>query len=160
MSNDDLNLKMLRKQLISTLSGGESHIIFDRVVEDFPPTARGSKPDGAPHSAWELVEHMRIAQRDIIDFSRNPRHQSPEFPGGYWPATEAPPNEAAWNKSVTAFQDDTKEFERLLQTADLLTPFEHGEGQTLLRQALVAANHNSYHLGQLAFLKRMLTGKV
>lgn len=158
MSNDDLTI--LRKQLVSALSGGESHITFDKVVKDFPPEARGAKPHKAPHSAWELVEHMRIAQRDILDFARDPNHQSPEFPKGYWPASESPPSEAAWKHSVDAFQRDGKELGQLLQTADLFAALPHGQGQTLLREALVAANHNSYQLGQLVFLKRMLTGKA
>ena len=158
MSNDDLTI--LRKQLVSALSGGESHITFDKVVKDFPPEARGAKPHETPHSAWELVEHMRIAQRDILDFARDPNHQSPEFPAGYWPDREAPSSEAAWKQSVEAFQRDGKEFGQLLEKADLFVPLTHGQGQTLLREALVAANHNSYQLGQLVFLKRMLTGKA
>ncbi len=157
MGNDDL--KKLGKQLVGALSGGESHITFDKVVKDFPAEARASKPHGAPHSAWELIEHMRIAQRDILDFSRNPKHESPEFPDGYWPASEAPPSEAAWDQSVQAFQRDAKELGQLLETGDLFTPFPHGDGQTLLREALLVANHNSYELGQLVFLKRMLTSK-
>lgn len=155
MSNDDL----LRKQLVNALSGSESHIAFDKALKDFPPEARASKPHGAPHSAWELIEHMRIAQRDILDFSRDPNHQSPKFPDGYWPKSEAPPSELAWHQSVAAFQRDAQELERLLEKADLFTRLPHGEGQTLLREALLVANHNSYQLGQLVFLKRMLTGR-
>jgi hypothetical protein len=157
MSNDDL--KTLRKQLISALSGGESHLTFDQVVKDFPAEARGAKPGGAPHTAWQLIEHMRIAQWDILEFSRNPKHESPEFAEGYWPKTEAPPNDAAWNESVQAFQSDLMALEKLLQQSDLFTPFKHGEGQTFLREALLVANHNSYQLGQLVFLKRMLLEK-
>jgi DinB superfamily len=158
MSNDDL--KMLRKQLVNALSGGESHTTFDKVVKDFPPQARGTKPHNTPHSAWELVEHMRIAQRDILDFARDPKHQSPEFPKGYWHESESPPSEAAWKQSVDAFQRDSKELGQLLETADLFASLPHGQGHTLLREAVVAANHNSYQLGQLVFLKRMLSGKA
>ncbi len=148
--------KALRKQLAGGLSGGESHTTFDKVVKDFPVQARGAKPAGAPHSAWELVEHMRIAQRDILDFSRNAKHTSPKFPEGYWPKSAAPPNEQAWDESVKAFQEDENAFAKLLQEADLFTPLAQGDGQTLLREAVVLANHNSYQLGQLVFLKRMI----
>ncbi len=154
------DLKQLRKQLVSAMSGRESHITFDKVIENFPPEARGRKPQGAPHSAWELIEHMRIAQRDMLDFSRDPNHKSPEFPDGYWPGNEAPPSEAAWNQSVAGFQRDAGELTRLVESEDLFTAFPHGEGQTLLREALLVATHNSYHLGELVFLKRMLTGKA
>ncbi len=158
MSNDDL--KALRKQLASAIYGGESHITFDKVVKDFPADARGAKPEGVPHSAWELIEHMRIAQRDILDFSRDPKHRSPNFPEGYWPSSDKPPSDTAWDESVRAFEQDAKELKKLIEHGDLFAAFAHGEGQTLLREALLVANHNSYELGQVVFLKRMLTGKV
>ena len=158
MNNDEL--KTLREQLTTALGGGESHITFDKVVKDFPPGARGQKPQGAPHSAWQLVEHMRIAQRDILEFSRNPNHHSPKFPDGYWPETEAPQNDDAWRKSVSAFEQDFQELAQLIRNSDLFTPFPHGDGQTLLREAIVVANHNSYHLGELVFLKRMLVDRA
>ncbi len=154
------NLKTLRKQLVKAISGGESHITFDKVVKDFPPEARGVRPEGTPHSAWELVEHMRIAQHDILEFVRNPRHESPEFPEGYWPATQAPPDEKAWEECVRSFQYDSKALDELIQKDDLFAPFPEGEGQTLLGEAVLVANHNSYELGQLVFLKRMLLGRV
>jgi hypothetical protein len=157
---DDDDLKQVRRQLGSAISGGESHITFEKVVKDFPVESRGVKPQGAPHTAWELVEHMRIAQRDILEFSHDARHQSPEFPEGYWPQTAAPPDAKAWDASVAAFLRDEQELKSLVHKADLFTPFEHGEGQNLLREALLVANHNSYELGQLVFLKRMLTGKA
>ncbi|MDQ2776349.1 MAG: DinB family protein [Acidobacteriota bacterium] len=157
MSNDDLTI--LRKQLVSALGGGESHIIFEAAVKDFPPEHRGAKPAGAPHSAWELIEHMRIAQRDIIDFVRDPRHKSPHFPEGYWPKTSTPADEAAWAKTVQGFESDRKELAQLIEKDDLFTALPHGDGQTLLREALLVANHNSYELGQVVFLKRMLNGK-
>ena len=152
--------KTLRRQLAAALSGKESHITLDKVVRNFPAEARGVKPHGAPHTAWQLLEHMRIAQRDILDFSRDPNHKSPDFPDGYWPKAEAPPDDAVWNASVKAFQKDEKELQHLIEEGDLFSPIRHGEGQTLLREALLVANHNSYELGQLVFLKRMLVGKV
>ena len=158
MTEDQIDA--IREQLAIAIDGRESHIDFHSVVKDFPEEARGQKPAGAPHSAWQLLEHMRIAQRDILEFSRNPKHQSPDFPEGYWPKTEAPPNAQAWAQSVNQFANDEQEFKDLIETGDLFTPFPHGEGQTLLREALVLAGHNSYHLGQLAFLKKMLTGGI
>jgi len=142
------------------MRGHQSHVDFDSAVEDFPAELRGLKPAGAPHSAWQLLEHMRIAQRDILDFSRDLHHQSPEWPEGYWPAGETPPDAKAWEASVKAFQKDAREFNKLVQDLqeDLFKPFEHGDGQTLLREVLLVATHNSYHLGQLVFLKKMLGG--
>jgi DinB family protein len=148
----------LRQMLIDAISGHQAHLDFDSAVKDFPPQARGTKPAGAPHTAWQLLEHMRIAQRDILDFSRDPKHVSPEWPEGYWPPTATPPDDKAWDASIRAFQKDAREFDKLVQnqTQDLFKPFEHGDGQTLLREALLIASHNSYHLGQLVFLKKML----
>jgi hypothetical protein len=148
----------LRRMQVDAMRGDQAHVDFDSAVKDFPPEFRGAKPHGAPHTAWELLEHMRIAQRDILDFSRDPKHESPEWPKAYWPSTEAPPNEKAWDESVRAFQNDAREFHKLVEdpTQDLFKAFEHGDGQTLLREALLVASHNSYHLGQLVFLKKML----
>lgn len=148
----------LRKQIINTLSGHESHIDFESALEDFPAALRGRKPVGAPHSAWQLLEHIRIAQKDILEFSKDPHHKSPKWPDEYWPQTAAPPDLEAWNNSIRAFQKDAEELDAMVQNprADLFQPFEHGAGQTLLREALLAAAHNSYHLGQLVFLKKML----
>jgi uncharacterized damage-inducible protein DinB len=148
----------LRQMLIDAIRGHQAHLDFDSAVKDFPPEARGAKPAGAPHTAWQLLEHMRIAQRDILDFSRDPKHKSPEWPEGYWPPAEAPSDEKAWDASIRAFRKDTRDFENLVQDLkqNLFKPFEHGDGQTLLREALLIASHNSYHLGQLVFLKKML----
>lgn len=146
----------LRLVLVDALRGHQAHIDFDSALEDFPVAARGSKPEGAPHSAWQLLEHMRIAQHDILEFSRNPKHKSPEWPEGYWPKTEVPPTGKAWDESVQAFRRDAEQFNKLVQDLqnDLFGPFEHGDGQTLLREALLLVCHNSYHLGQLVFLKK------
>jgi uncharacterized damage-inducible protein DinB len=148
----------LRVQLVDAIRGHQAHIEFDSAVDDFPVEARGAKPAGAPHTAWQLLEHMRIAQHDILEFSRNPKHKSPEWPEGYWPRSEVPPDLKAWDASVRAFQKDAAEFNKLVQDLqeDLFKPFDHGDGQNLLREALLVASHNSYHLGQLVFLKKML----
>jgi hypothetical protein len=148
----------LRKQLVDAMRGHQAHLDFDSAIQDFPAELRGVKPLGAPHTAWQLLEHMRIAQWDILEFSRNPKHESPKWPEGYWPKTEAPPDAKAWDASVRAFQKDAREMEDLVNDSkqELFRPFEHGEGQTLIREALLIANHNSYHLGQLVYLKKAL----
>lgn len=153
---------VLRQGLVDAMRGHQAHADFDSVIENFPPEMRGAKLHGVPHSAWELLEHMRIAQRDILDFSRDADHHSPDWPEGYWPKSSAPPNAAAWETSVKAFQNDSLEMNKLVQDlqGNLFQPFEHGDGQTLLREALLVASHNSYHLGQIVFLKKMLGGAV
>jgi DinB superfamily len=150
--------RALRDQLVKLLEGGTAHADFDRAVERFPAALRGVKPAGAPHSAWELLEHLRLAQWDMLEFSRNPRHKSPPWPDGYWPATPEPPKPGAWNKSVAAFRADLEAMRKLVSDprSDLFTPFAHGDGQTLLREALQLADHNAYHLGELVFLRRLL----
>jgi hypothetical protein len=151
-----------RKQLVTAISGRESHIDFDSVVKDFPAHLRGRKPAGAPHSAWQLLEHMRIAQHDILEFSRDPKYKSPDWPEGYWPKSDAPPDADAWDATIKAFKHDARELDKLVQDPrqDMLKPFVHGDGQNLLRQALLVATHNSYHLGQLMFLKKLLAERA
>ena len=151
----------LRMQIVDAMRGHQAHIDLESALEKFPPDIRGRKPAGAPHSAWQLLEHIRIALHDILEFSRNPKHKSPEWPEGYWPKTEAPPDAKAWDGSVKAIQKDMAEFNQLVQDLqnDLFEPLAHGSGQTLLREALLVANHNSYHLGQLMFLKKTLLAK-
>lgn len=149
---------ILREQLLSALKGDQSHLDFASALKDFPPQLYGRKLPGAPHTAWQLLEHLRIAQHDILEFSRNPKHKSPQWPEGYWPAEEAPADAQAWDASLKAFEKDARAFARIIQdeTQNLFQIFAHGDGQTLLREALVLAAHNSYHLGQLVFLKRTL----
>jgi hypothetical protein len=157
-SNQD---NALREQLIHSMRGDQSHIDFDAAIDDFPIELAGVKLDGAPHTAWQLLEHMRIALHDLLEFSRNPNHKSPKWPEGYWPKTEAPGDNQAWEMSVAAFRKDAEAMEDLISdlSQDLFKPIESGEGQTLLREALVAGAHNSYHLGQLVFLKKALLSK-
>ncbi len=138
------------------MRGHQAHLDFDSAMRDFPSEIRGTKPPGAPHTAWQLLEHMRIAQHDILEFSRNPQYQSPKWPDEYWPLTEAPPDNEAWASSVQSFRQDAQEMARLVREGDLFQPFAHGEGQTLLREALLVASHNSYHLGQIIFLRKVL----
>ncbi|HTS71843.1 MAG TPA: DinB family protein [Terriglobia bacterium] len=150
--------KALRQHLLDLLSGGNAHLDFDSVFKNVPTRMRGERPKGAQHSLWEILEHLRIAQWDILEFSRDANHKSPEFPAGYWPGTSAPPDEAAWAKSIRAFRKDLDSLCKLVadESTDLYTRIPHGEGQTILREALVAADHNSYHLGEARLLRRLL----
>ncbi len=148
----------LRTHLLELLSGGGAHLPFDKVVADLPAGLRGARPDGVPHSPWRLVEHMRIAQWDILEFCRNPRHVSPSFPEGYWPKGDAPLDSGAWDHTLAAFRADLRAMQDLVAepAVDLFSPIPHGEGQTVLREALLVADHNAYHLGQLVVVRRML----
>ena len=156
MPNQEIDA--IRKHVENLLRMDGAHIDLDDAVADFPIALRGAKPAGAPHSAWELLEHMRIAQEDILDFSRNPKYKDKSFPGDYWPPTEAPPNNEAWEKSIQQFQLDLEEMLSLIADSknDPFAKIPHGRGQTLLREALLVADHNAYHLGQLVFLRKML----
>jgi hypothetical protein len=152
--------KILRDELSRLLSGKGAHADFEAAVLDFPAELRGAKPAGAPHSAWELLEHLRIAQWDMLEFSRNGKHESPDWPSGYWPAQAQPPDDDAWDRSVARFRADLKEMQKLVadSSSDLFTPLAHGKGQSLLREALQMADHNAYHVGEMIFLRRMLGG--
>jgi hypothetical protein len=148
----------LREHLVELLAGGSAHAKFDDVIKGLPAKLRGVKPPKFPHSAWMLLEHMRLAQRDILEFSRNAKHVSPEWPEGYWPKTPAPPSRAAWNKSLQQFRADLKAMQALVTNpkTDLHARIPWGDGQTILREALLVADHNAYHLGQLLDLRRLL----
>lgn len=148
----------VREHLAKLLVGTDAHLDFDDTLSRFSVDLRGVIPDGAAHSAWQLLEHLRIAQWDILEFSRDPNHVSPTFPDEYWPSGETPPDEAAWDRSVGAFRADREALVELMadESTDLLAPIPHGTGQTILRECLVVAKHNSYHLGQLVLLRRLL----
>jgi uncharacterized damage-inducible protein DinB len=148
----------LRKHLADLLRMKGAHVTFVAALSDFPVELRGAKPAGVPHSCWQLLEHMRIAQEDILDATRNPKYRAKKFPDDYWPATEAPPSEEAWDKSVEQFRENLKEMQELIADTkhDLLAKLPNGKEQTLLRQALLVADHNAYHLGQLVFLRKTL----
>ena len=148
----------VREEVLSLLRGGQAHASFDDVIKDLPAKLRGAKPDGAPHTAWQLLEHMRIAQWDILEFSRNAKHASPQWPEGYWPKTEKPASDAAWKKSISSFKKDLAAMQKLVEDpkTDLYTKIPHGTGQNILREALLAADHNAYHIGQLVLLRRLL----
>ena len=150
--------KALREHLAKLLDGAEAHADWRAALAGMPPDKQGAKPEGSPHTAWQLLEHMRIAQWDILEFSRNPKHVSPQFPDGYWPSTDTPPSADAWEKSGKAFARDLDRLKKLVSDpkVDLFERIVHGKGQTVLREALLAADHNAYHLGQLVALRKML----
>jgi hypothetical protein len=150
----------VRAHVLDLLRGGHAHATFDAAVRGLPADLRGVAPPGAPYTAWQLVEHLRIAQDDILRFSRNydRSYVSPKWPEGYWPREPAPADDAAWRSSIRAFRADLRAMEALIEdpAQDLFTPFPWGEGQTLLREALLVADHNAYHIGQLILLRRLL----
>ncbi|MGA8154426.1 MAG: DinB family protein [Terriglobales bacterium] len=150
--------KELRQHLIDLLQGGGAHVKFEDVIADFPAKLRGQKATNLQHSAWMLLEHMRLAQWDILEFSRNRKHQSPDWPAGYWPANDAPSGTAQWNSSIKQFRADLKAMEDLVKNpkTDLFAKIPWGDGQTILREALLVADHNAYHLGQLVDVRRAL----
>ena len=150
--------RALRQHLIYLLTDGGAHAKFNDAIAAISAKLRGQKPAGMSHSPWMLLEHMRIAQWDILEFSRNPKYKSPAWPESYWPPTEAPPNAAAWNESVKNFRKDLKSLERLIVSpkTDLFAKIPWGDGQTILREALLVADHNAYHLGQLVDVLRLL----
>lgn len=153
------HLQKLKRHLLDQLDSENAHINFDNAVKNFPAALQGVKPKGAPHTPWQLLEHMRIAQWDILEFSRDAGHASPKWPSGYWPKSEAPPDEAAWQQSAKQFRSDLEEMKGLLKKASeeqLYARISHGEGQTLLREVLLVADHNAYHLGQLVYARKTL----
>ena len=148
----------IRDQVVALLKGGQAHVTFDDAVKDFPAKQRGVKPNGMPYTAWQLLEHIRIAQWDILGFSRDSKHTSPKWPEGYWPETEKPPSDAAWNNSIAAVKRSLLEMQNLINDpkTDLNAKIPHGTGQTILREALLLADHNAYHVGQLVIVRRLL----
>jgi hypothetical protein len=148
--------RLLRDHVLYLLRDGGGHVGFDKAIANIPIRLRGRKVRGQPLTVWRILEHMRIAQWDILEFSRDPSHESPAWPDGYWPDGDAPKNASAWRRSVQAFRKDLRAMEALVARRDLLAPFTHGHGQTLLREALLVADHNAYHLGQIVFLRKLL----
>jgi hypothetical protein len=143
---------------VELLTGGHAHATFEQAVKNLPVELRGKAPKGAEHSPWQLLEHLRLAQWDILDFSRNAKYQALKWPDDYWPKEKAPADEKAWDKSVRAFKRDLKEMCALVEDpkTDLFAKISHGDGQTILREALLAADHNAYHIGQLVLVRKML----
>ena len=150
--------KALREHLVKLLKGGEAHADFEQGLADFPAELRGKTPKGAEHSPWQLLEHLRIAQADILEFSISADYKAKEWPKDYWPEEVAPTSPQAWNAGINSFCEDLKAMCALVEDpkTDLFAKIPHGEGQTILREALVLADHNSYHLGQFVLLRRLL----
>ena len=150
--------RALRKHIVSLLTEGNAHATFDAAIKSLPFALRGKRPKGAEHSPWEILEHLRIAQWDILDFSRNPNYKHLPWPDAYWPKTAVPTDEKAWEGSVRAFRKDLKGVCALVEDprTDLFAKIPHGDGQTILREALLVADHNAYHLGELVLVRRLL----
>ena len=150
--------KALREHVVKLLKGGEAHADFAVAIADFPGEVRGKTPKGAEHSPWQLLEHMRIALEDLVDFSTNPGYKAHEWPKDYWPEEDAPPDPKAWDRSVHAYCQALEAMSKLVEDpgTDLFARIPHGDGQTILREALVAADHNAYHLGEMVLLRRLL----
>ena len=148
--------RALRQQLAKLLDWQDAHLDFAAVVRDWPARLRGARSPGAPNTPWQLLEHMRICQWDILDFSRNSAYRELEF-SAYWPPTQAPPSEKAWEESLRAFRADLAALKTLVADprTDLFARIPWGTGQTVLREALLVADHNAYHLGQLLLLRRL-----
>ena len=155
MPTDD---KLLRDQLVEFLRKGNAHVDLFSALKDFPENLYGKKPDGAPHSAWQLLEHIRFTLNDLLTFSTDPDYVAPKWPDAYWPEHAAPENAAAWKTSVKALTADLGAFEKLIQNPDsnLYARIPWGEGQTLLREALLAIDHTSYHVGQFVMVRKQL----
>jgi len=150
--------RALRDHVVALLCTGHAHLGFQDVVADWPAALRGAKPPGQPFTPWRILEHIRISQWDIVEFTKSAKHVSPEWPSGYWPDTDAPGDDVAWERSVAQVERDLRAMAKLVADpkTDLFARIPHGTGQTVLREALVLADHNSYHLGQLMLLKRLL----
>ena len=148
----------LRDHVLELLRGRSAHLDFDKAIGGLPPELRGAKAAGLPHTVWQLLEHLRIAQWDILEFSRDKDHASPKWPEGYWPETAAPPDESAWDRSVETFRRDLQQMQDLVADpqTDLHAKIPWGDGQTILREAMLVADHNGYHLGQIVCVRQAL----
>jgi hypothetical protein len=155
MSTED---KALRKHLLEFLRGGNAHVDVATVVDDLAEELYGRKPKGAPYTPWQLLEHIRFTVSDLLLFSTDPKYSAPKWPDDYWPAEDAPPSKDDWKKSIKALKSDFAAFEKLVQDPDsnLYAEIPWGEGQTLLREVMLACTHTSYHLGELVLLRRQL----
>jgi DinB superfamily len=154
MEND----KVFRKHLEKLLDWQDAHASFDSAIEGIPEEFRGVKPKGMPYSLWQLVEHLRICQLDILDFCRNPDYKEPNFPDDLWPKQSEPPKSESWNKSLADYRKDREDLKQLASDTniDLFAKIPHGSGQTYLRELLLVADHNAYHVGEIVAVRRLL----
>jgi uncharacterized damage-inducible protein DinB len=150
--------KVVRDYLRRFLNWREAHADLKSAFKDVPFEDQGKRPPKSPHSPWQILEHMRLAQNDILEFCTNPQYKARNWPDDYWPKKSAPPDKSAWGKSVKAFEKDLKDLQDLVSDpkTDLETPVPHGSGQTVFREALLVADHNAYHVGQLVLVRRLL----
>ena len=148
--------KILTNELTKLLLGGGAHATFADAVKNIDPKVRGIKPEGIPYSIWQLVEHIRIAQWDMLQFCKDASHKSPKWPDDYWPKDAAPKNNDEWNGAVKQVSADLDEFIELMEHSDIYQKLQHGDGQTILREALQIADHSSYHCGEIIAIRRML----
>ncbi|HVS93933.1 MAG TPA: DinB family protein [Mucilaginibacter sp.] len=153
---NDKEHEILVNELLKLLNGGSAHAGFNDAVDGLPAELRGVKPDNLPYSIWQLVEHIRIAQWDMLEFSKGENHKSPDWPEGYWPKEPAPASDEAWERSLKQIGDDLDEFTALLKRGDIYKAFTHGHGQSILREALQIADHNAYHTAEIIIIRRLL----
>lgn len=156
------NDQALRDHLVDVLRGGNAHISFEDFVAEFPVKACGRKIEGLPYTPWQVLEHLRVAQWDILEFCRDAKHVSPKWPEGYWPKPDDLGNEELWRETVEKFRNDLRQMEELVANPaiDLFTKIPHGSGQTILREALLVADHNAYHVGAFAVMSRVLKSRI
>ena len=149
---------VMREHLLALLHGGHAHMSFDEAVAEFPVTQINTHPPHVPYTPWHLLEHLRIAQWDILEFIRNPAHISPPWPEGYWPAREARADARAWASTIADFQADLRALQELVAdpATDLTAPLSHAPEYTILREILVVADHNAYHIGEFAILRQVM----
>jgi hypothetical protein len=154
----DANDQALREHLVELLNSRSAHLDFEKAIANLPPELRGKKVAGQTHTIWQLVEHLRLAQIDILEFSRNPEYEEPKWPDDYWPATEAPPSDEAWGHSLESFRRDLQAMKDLVADpkTDLFAKIPWGNGQTILREAMLVADHNAYHVGQIVSVRQGL----
>jgi len=151
-------IAILVKNLVDLIEKGNAHVSLDKALENIPFSLLGERPGNLPYSTWQITEHIRIAQWDILEFSHGSKHVSPKWPDGYWPNETAPKSEDEWKKCIQQIQSDRTSFTELIKNAgdNLYKPFEYGNGQSLLKEALVLADHNSYHTGEIIIIRRLL----
>ncbi len=148
----------VRRWLLWNLRGGNAHWTFEDAFGDLPAGKRGARAEGTPYSPWRILEHMRICQRDILEFTVHPDYESPPYPEGFWPEELAPESDEAWDRSMEQFRKDMQSIQDLVDDpqVDLFTPLPHGSGQTVMREAMLVVDHNSYHLGQMEMIRRLI----
>ena len=152
MNNEETTIN----ELVKLLAGGGAHATLKNALADLPSNLRGAKPHNLPYSIWQLLEHIRIAQWDMLEFSRDPNHQSPKWPAEYWPVEAEPADERIWKNSIKEIEKQQEEFIELLKTKDIYENIPHGNGQNILREALQMADHNSYHTSEIIIIRRLL----